>query len=69
LVLEEETILRLKESEILCVTAIALCDLEEHKTFVPPQHFETNHFFVKLAHCVKVLDEDRYFAQSLDPAI
>jgi len=51
----------LKESKILCVTAITLCDFEENKTLVSPQYFETNYFFVKLVHGVQVLDADGHF--------
>jgi hypothetical protein len=43
------------------VTAIALCDLEENKTLIPPQHFEPDYLFVKLVHGIKVFDADRYF--------
>src|SRR3972149_8433359 len=53
---KENTVGRLKEGEILGVTAITLCDFEEQKTFLSPEHFESNHFFVKLVHCVKVFD-------------
>jgi hypothetical protein len=49
---------RIKEGEILGMTAIALCDFEEHKALVSPQHFKSNYFFVKLMHRVKVLDAD-----------
>ncbi len=50
------------------MTAIAFCDFEEHKTLVPPEHFESNHFFVKLVHGVQVPDADGNFAESFDPA-
>jgi hypothetical protein len=49
------------------VTAIALCDFEEHKTLIPPEHFESNHLFVKLVHRVQVPDTDGHFTQSFDP--
>jgi hypothetical protein len=51
------------------VTAVALCDFEEHKTLVSPQHFESDYFFVKLVHGVQILDEDGHFAQSFDTTI
>src|SRR3990172_2994476 len=60
---------RVKEGEILCMTAIALCDFEENKTLISPQHFESNYFFVKFVHGVKVLDADGHFAQSFDPTV
>jgi hypothetical protein len=44
------------------MTAIALGDLEEHKTLVPPEHLEAHYFFVKLVHPVQVPDTDGHFA-------
>ena len=64
---KEPTVGRLNEGEILCMTAITLGDFEEHKILVPPgtapcgQHFESNHFFVKLVHGVQVPDADGHF--------
>src|SRR5271157_3170725 len=58
LAFQEITIGCIKEGQILGVTAISLCNLEEYKTIVSPQHFESQHFFVKLLHRVEVLDAD-----------
>jgi hypothetical protein len=40
------------------VTAIALCDFEEHKALISSQQFEPNYFFVKLVHGIEVFDAD-----------
>ena len=64
----EHAVGRIKEGEILGVTAIALCDFEENRTLISPQHFESSHFFVKLIHCAQVFDAAGHLAYSFDMA-
>jgi hypothetical protein len=73
LVIEKHCVRYIKEGKILSMTAITLCDFEEHKTLVPPgtapvgSHFESHHFFVKPVHRLQVPDAEGHFTQSFDP--
>jgi hypothetical protein len=66
---QEHAVGCIKQGWILNMTSISLCDFEVHNAFVSPQHFESNHFFVKLLHRVQVLDANRHFSEAFDTVL